>query len=949
MNHGPNPRRRLHDAARASLLASLLANLLWPLAAVASDSSADAACRALQSLGGAGLVITAATPIVPQPRWAAPTALGRAAGISVPFCRIEGLLQERIGFELWLPRQEVWNGRLLGAGVGGDAGVYNFPDLARAVTAGYAAATNDSGHKASETNWMMRREAVLDYTHRAQHEMNVAARRLVQAYFGRGPHHAYFLGCSGGGRQALKNMQRYPGDYDGIIAGAPAPNMPVMSARHLWQALYQQRNPEGAMSDANWQLVARSAVKACDADDGLADGVVGNPARCNFDPAVLQCRAGAAQSDCLSAAQLQTVRAFMAPLRDEQGTAHDGGLLPGVSTRPGPPSPLLLPLFAQGAHGNLAWRADDFHMADDLALVNQRMPEMRADDADLRPFLQRGGKAILYQGWLDPSVIAGQSLDYFAKVKALLGTQRTDDSLRLYMVPGMLHCRGGDGVDQFGGSADPLPVGDVQHDLLTAMTRWVEDGVAPQALTASRLQDGRVVRQRPLCPHPQSARYVGGDPDSAASFRCEATPQRIDGRHAQGSRWAIDMPANWNGTLLLWSRGYGSGPQEQPPETAPRGLRDGLLAQGYALAASNYTGPEWALQEAPRDQLEVLDAFEQRFGKARRTLAWGNSMGGLVSIALAERHAARIDGALPMCGSVSGSVGMLNTALDGAFAFKTLVAPDSDIRVVDIDDDRRNTARVETALAQASQSPQGRARVVLAAVLAHLPSWTDPASPEPANGDHDAVAEQLQRSFLRGVFLPRTDQERRAGGVTSWNTGIDYAAQLQRSGRLALVEHHYRKAGLDLQADLARLAAAPRIAASPSAVAYMRANYVPSGRPGVPVLTMQTTGDGLTVPATHGSYARAVRDAGYGAKLGQLWLRGAGHCTFSAAETLAALRTLEQRVDGGRWSLEPSAVSRRGSDAAGGTRFIRHREPPLLRHCGAAPGRCDGEPQEMPR
>ena len=438
-----------------------------------------------------------------------------------------------------------------------------------------------------------------------------------------------------------------------------------------------------------------------------------------------------------------------------------------------------------------------------------------------------------------------------------------------------------------------------------------------------------------------SVGHTQGSPPRPAA----ETVQRSEGRHATGERWVIDKPAQWNGTLLLYGRGYGSGPREAVPESAPRGLRDTLLAQGYALAASNYTGREWALAEAPGDQIEVLDQFEKLHGKPRRAIAWGNSMGGLVSVALAERHPDRFAGALPMCGSVSGSVGMLNTALDGAFAFRTLLAPDSDIRVVNIDDDRANAARVQAALETAWQTPAGRARVVLAASFAQLPTWSDPASQEPAATDFAAQAEQLRRTFAMGSFVPRVDQEKRAGGLYSWNTGIDYREQLRRSGRSELVRHFYRQAGQDLERDLDALNAAPRIAASPSAIAYMRANYVPTGKLSIPLLALQTTGDGLTVPATHGSLAQSVREAGAEAMHAQLWLRGAGHCTATPAETIAALRTLEARLDTGRWQASAAAATKRGEGLPGGTRFVDHAEPPLLRHCGATPGSCPGEPR----
>lgn len=440
---------------------------------------------------------------------------------------------------------------------------------------------------------------------------------------------------------------------------------------------------------------------------------------------------------------------------------------------------------------------------------------------------------------------------------------------------------------------------------------------------------------------------AGAAEASAATTRsaaATASARRIDGRHTQGARWAIELPAQWNGTLLLYARGYGAGPADTPPETAPRGTRELLLAQGYALAASAYTGREWAVEEAPGDQLEVLDAFERQVGRPKRTIAWGNSMGGLVTVALAERHGERLAGALPMCGSVSGSLGMLNTALDGAFAFRALLAPDSPIRVVGVDDDRANAARVQAALQDAWQTPQGRARVLLAAALAQLPTWSDANAPQPGARDYAAQAEQIRRTFAMGVFVPRTDQERRAGGIYAWNTGVDYRRQLRASGRLDLVRHFYAQAGLDLEADLAALNAAPRIAAAPDAVAYMRAHYVPTGRPRVPLLAMQTLGDGLTVPATHGSLRRFVQDAGAARQHAELWVNGGGHCTFTPAEILAALRTLETRLDTGRWRVAPRDVNARGAGLPGGTRFVRHSEPPLLRHCGATPGSCPGEP-----
>jgi feruloyl esterase len=509
----------------AALVAALLSAPPVLSAAAPSVLTADAPsssrCEALQRLQPAGYQITAATHIEPAPRWVSPAIYGRTATVAAAFCRVEGMIENRIGFEFWLPEPDAWNGRLLGAGVGGDAGVYNYHDSARGVEAGYATISNDSGHKASETHWMMRTEAVLDYTLRAQHLMNLTARDILQKYYARAPHHAYFLGCSGGGRQALKEMQRYPGDYDGVIAGAAAPTMPIMSARHLWQALYQQQNPNGAMSDADWDIVAKAAVAKCDRHDGVIDGVVENPALCKFNVASVGCRSGQAKA-CLKPAQLTTVRRFMAPLRDETGVVLDDGLVPGARTRPGAPSPLLLPFFGEGGHQSTEWSAAQFNMHDDLALVERMMPEMRADLTQLDDFVNRGGRGILYQGWLDPSVVAGQSTSYFDRVRKQMGAARTTESMRLYMVPGMLHCRGGDGVDQFGGAGDLRPVGDASHDLLSALTEWVEQGKAPTGIVGVKLQDSNIKRERLLCPYPTQAHFLGGNADDASRYQCRA-------------------------------------------------------------------------------------------------------------------------------------------------------------------------------------------------------------------------------------------------------------------------------------------------------------------------------------------------------------------------------------------------------------------------------------------
>jgi pimeloyl-ACP methyl ester carboxylesterase len=386
-----------------------------------------------------------------------------------------------------------------------------------------------------------------------------------------------------------------------------------------------------------------------------------------------------------------------------------------------------------------------------------------------------------------------------------------------------------------------------------------------------------------------------------------------------GAQWLGERPANWNGTLLLWSRGYS--PNVGKPESAPAALKEVLLAQGYAIAGSDYGSGGWALEEAVPAQTATVAAFAARYGKPKRVIAWGYSMGGLVTTALAEQRPTGINGGVALCASIGGAVGMMNMALDGATAFRTLVASDAGILVVDIDDDMANGKRVESALAAAAQTPAGRARIALAGVLAGIPGWTSRDKPEPAGNDYRAQADEIARSFVRGVYLPRVDQERRAGGAFSWTTGIDYRRQLALSGRRAMVAALYRDAGLDLDADLKRLEATPRVAAKPGAVRYMMQHYTPDARPTVPLVAVQAVGDGLTSPSLQRGYAEAA-----GANVQSLWVREAGHCAFKPETVLASIRYLEARLDGGRWPARPAG-------------FVDHTPPPMLRPCVRG-GRC---------
>lgn len=367
-----------------------------------------------------------------------------------------------------------------------------------------------------------------------------------------------------------------------------------------------------------------------------------------------------------------------------------------------------------------------------------------------------------------------------------------------------------------------------------------------------------------------------------------AAPRHETGTLPNGATYVIDVPDAWNGTLLLYSHGYARGPAN-PAQNAPgEAVKPLLLAKGYALAGSSYAKPGWALEEAVPDQLATLDAFAAAVGKSKRTLAWGSSMGALATVALIERHPGRFDGGLPLCGSVGGTIPMMNSAFDAAFAFKTLLAPD--LKIVGGVDDRAVAERANAVVAEARQTVQGRARLTLVATLAQLPGAT--------------LDDQL-KSFVMGVFFPRADQERRAGGVFSWNTGVDYGRQLKASGKHRQVAAAYAQAGLNVGKDLAALKAAPRQGADPKAVAYLTANYVPTGAITRPVLTLHTTDDPLTSSANERTFAAKVTARGKAALLRQVFVARTGHCNFQPDELLAAVQVLDARIATGAWSDLP--------------------------------------------
>ena len=420
-------------------------------------------------------------------------------------------------------------------------------------------------------------------------------------------------------------------------------------------------------------------------------------------------------------------------------------------------------------------------------------------------------------------------------------------------------------------------------------------------------------------------------PAQAAS----AEGEHLEGRLASGAAYMVDMPARWNGTLLLLSHGYSPQGSPNPAQNAPSSAsRARLLDQGYALAGSSYATTGWAVTEAVPDQLATLDLFSQRFGAARRTLAWGTSYGGFVTTAIAERHPGRIDGSLSMCGLVQGGVANWNSTLDPVFALKTLLAPDSRLRLTGFADqtEAKDAANALTGkLTAAQQTPQGRARIALAAALHNIPGHNDPSQPKPEPADwtgqqanqYAAVAGLLRTA----AFSWRQEAESRAGGNPSWNTGVDYPAMLRQSSVYKEVTELYRKAGLRLRDDLTALNRAPRTAADPEAVAWMRHTSAFTGRLDHPQLNIHTTGDGLIPVQAESAYRRAATAGGPAGLLRQAYVDGPGHCTFSTGESLAAVHALERRLATGRWDTSPDTLNSaaQAEDPAAEARYVAYR------------------------
>ena len=520
------------------------------LGMTSSYSSLTVACdsASLAALPIPNGQVTSATLVAAGPFTVPGTRL--SVGTLPSFCRVLGEVSteagSRIRFELWVPERSTWNAKLLATGNGGYSPALAYGDMAMALRRGYAVVGGDTGHQTDNPDDLTfvvgHPERMLDWGTRSIHAIVGPAKSIATAVGAQRVRRAYFFGCSTGGHQGIAELERYPDDFDGVIAGAPGNNRVRLNAGFLWQyranhAPHDDTTP--ILTPSSLALVARAVVAACDAIDGVRDGVLDDPRDCRWTPDSLRCANDGAASTCLSAEQIAALKTMYAGARNPRtgaqvypgwpfgseapNLAPDGTVLGGWNRYWGTNAPARVDFWRYWVFDDPKWDWWSFDFDRDLARADAKVgAAIDHTTADLAAFRRRGGKAIVYQGWADPVVSALDAIAYYERVRTAQGSQSATDSFfRLFMVPGMGHCAGGTGPNTFGNQGGEAPVCDAEHYLIEALDAWVERGTAPDRIIASRVENGAVTRTRPLCPYPHRARYAGsGNPDDAASFTC---------------------------------------------------------------------------------------------------------------------------------------------------------------------------------------------------------------------------------------------------------------------------------------------------------------------------------------------------------------------------------------------------------------------------------------------
>lgn len=517
------------------------------VASVASANVSPSNCASLVHFAAPNTEILSAS-LVEGGSFTPPGSTAPLTGLPT-FCRVIARStptpDSNIGIEVWMPVADAWNGKYLSTGEGGLAGAVIHSGMAQYLRYGYASASTDTGHSATEPtqNWTVGHpEKIVDFGYRAKHEQTVLAKELIAAFYGAPPSKSYFSGCSNSGRQGLMELQRYPNDYDGYIIGAPANNWTHNMAYLIWIHQASGGNPEGHIPAKKLPAIQAAALKQCDALDGVKDGIISDPPICKFNTAVLACAAGQDGESCLTPPQLNALNKIYAGPTNSRGEQLLSPLQPGLETGiPGITWEKYVTdtvsagtIFGPPLMQKLYDRADvdimKFDFDKDMEQADAKLgPILNATDPDLSVQKARGIKIIQYHGWADPLLPPGESIKYYEAVAAKMGgMDKIQDFYKLYMVPAMSHCtQGGPAPAHIQQGTTPYRPGTTaENDVIKALDRWVEEGVAPKTIIATKYvnddPEQGVVSRRPLCPYPTVQKYKGsGDPNSPDSFECK--------------------------------------------------------------------------------------------------------------------------------------------------------------------------------------------------------------------------------------------------------------------------------------------------------------------------------------------------------------------------------------------------------------------------------------------
>ena len=468
--------------------------------------------------------------------------------VTVPFCRVVGLAtptsDSKVGFEVWMPPLSTWNGKFQGVGSGSSAGSIATAAMLVALMDGYAAMATDNGHVtdatrpngAAEQTWALGHpEKMIDFAYRGLHVATVAGKSVTQSFYSKAASKSYFVGCSQGGHHALMEASRYADDYDGIVAGAPAWQWANLMVAELWNSMPALKDPT-AITAPKMTLLNNAVIAACDALDGMTDGVIDDPRKCTYDPALLQCT-GADSATCLTSVQVAAAKQIYGGTKYANGTSifppyTRGSELGWTSLYTGAtPGGSGWDFFRYSAFQTPTFNNSTFNFDSDTdramntLVAGEPLSSVYNATANLTPFQTRGGKLIIYHGWADHQISPSSSLDYYQRVVSSVGQPVTDSFLKMFMMPGIGHCSGGPGVAKIGGSTGAAASADADHDVVRALDRWVTQGIAPASLIGTRLESAPITaRTRPLCAYPKVAKYKGsGSIDDAANFSCASS------------------------------------------------------------------------------------------------------------------------------------------------------------------------------------------------------------------------------------------------------------------------------------------------------------------------------------------------------------------------------------------------------------------------------------------